>query len=153
MNYMQAVEFLEISRDKAVSRIFYQKREEFFRNHFNFIKIVPWFLINEACFQTAGRLVREHTANKFGGIVASFSNFNYTRPFLPNENIIINIKLQSINDKSSLFYLSIKIEEEVVLKKGKLILLLNEEIISKTLNNQIPDENKNLKQYFLDKHE
>lgn len=153
MNYMQAVEFTYISTEYVESKVFYQKREEIFRGYFDFIKIVPWFIINEACFQTAGRLIRENTNNEYGGIVLSFNNFYFTRPLLPNETIFIKAILKSLTKESAFINLSVQVDNEVIVNNGKLILLLTKEIVSNHLNNQLPNEKEIIKNIFREHYE
>lgn len=148
MNYMQAVELTEINPNSIKARVFYQKREVFFTFPFDRIQIVPAYVIHEAIFQTAGRLVRVKSENKKAGIVASFRDFKFLRPLLPNEMITIEAHVVSIKEECIFFRIKVLVEEEIIIEKGSLILLMTDSILSPHLNNQMPQENEEMIQFF-----
>ena len=65
MNYMNMVKFEKVSREESLAIIYFQEREEIFRNELEHSSIVPYFVVIEAIFQTAGRAAREYSNNKY----------------------------------------------------------------------------------------
>jgi 3-hydroxymyristoyl/3-hydroxydecanoyl-(acyl carrier protein) dehydratase len=144
MNYMHLIKITSLDKDTVKSRVCFYKREEFFRNHFNKIKVVPSFLLLEAIFQTAGRLSRFVHGNKMGGTIVSFRHFSLSRPIFANEELMITACLISSNAGSSYFSVDVFSSEpsleEHLLKSGKLLISLNEGIATKKLNNDMGNE-------------
>lgn len=149
MNYMQAVEFMALSEKEITARVMYQKRECCFNPPFDRIQIVPFYMIHEAIFQTAGRLVRFLSGNQKGGIVASFRNFAFSRAILPNEMIHIQATCVKCGDDSAFFRIKVSVEQEEIFENGTLILLPTASIISSELNQQMPGENERIIPYLL----
>lgn len=147
---MKMVEFLKITPDYVTSYVRFSKREEFFRNYFEKIKIVPSYVIMESIFQTAGRLIRCRTNDQYGGIIASFSKFNFERPILPNEDVIIHTEFVSEINMTCMTGVSVEADSKKILNRGKLMLMYEPAIISDRLNNQVIDENKKLVSYFYE---
>lgn len=147
MNYMQAVDFVEITTEKVEAHVLYQRREEFFRYHHQHKKIVPWYIIIEAIFQTGGRLIREATGGKKAGIIISFRNFHFARPLLPSEHILINVKLQSLKEDVALVDIQL-ISQKKILETGQIMFGLRAEIVSEHLNNHMPGDLSNNISYF-----
>lgn len=149
MNYMKMVSFVVVKSDYTISETAFYEREEFFRDSFPNKKIVPTFVIMESIFQTAGRMVRAYTNSEYGGIIASFSNFNFTRPILANETIRISSHLKSSNEKSCFVLISLTVENEPILQNGKLMLILEPAIISNQLNKFIFSDLLDQRKYFI----
>lgn len=146
---MKMVNFILVEGDYALSEAIFSEREEFFRNSFPNKKIVPSFVIIESIFQTAGRMIRAHTSDAYGGIIASFSNFNFTRPILANEAVRISSYLKSSNEKSCLVFISLTVENEVIFENGKLMLVLEPTIVSDQLNNSLCSDLLDQRKYFI----
>jgi 3-hydroxymyristoyl/3-hydroxydecanoyl-(acyl carrier protein) dehydratase len=149
LNYMKMVRFIEVSGDYVLSETQFSEREEFFRHNYPRKKIVPPFVIIESIFQTAGRMVRAYTNDKFGGIIASFSNFNFIRPIFANETVRISSRFKSGHEKSCMVLINLVVEDQVILENGKLMLILEPGIVSDHLNNSLASDLEGQKNYFL----
>ncbi len=139
MNYMNMVKFTNVSLEESTAVIYFQEREEIFKAENDCLNIVPYFVLIEAIFQTAGRVAREYSNNIYGGIIASFSDFCFSRPIFTDEMLTIKAKILSYNEKAKVFYFQVSLycEDEVILPNG-IILIKQEKIISSEyLNNSI----------------
>lgn len=138
MNYMKMVNFIHITDSDIKAEIVFQEREEIFTNTLNKDVIVPYYVVLEAMFQTAGRLARAITNNVYGGSIVSLSNFTFSRPILLNENITINAKILSFSDeqKSYFFQIILETENEQIIPEATLIIKQEQNILTENLNNK-----------------
>lgn len=149
MNYMHMVKFKSLSLRDALAVLCFQEREEIFKNELNCSNIVPYYVILEALFQTAGRIAREYSENTYGGIIVSFSDFDFTRPVFFNEELTIKAWIKSYNSRLRIFYFSVTllIGNKTVLPEGHIMIMQTNQIKSNYLNNNIlKSVNENLDQ-------
>lgn len=139
MNYMRMVSFKKISKEEAISEIFFQEREAVLINEFDKKPSIYNFMVIEAIFQTAGRVAREYTDNKYGGIIVGFNEFKFKHNINLNKLIEIKAKLISYNEKLKSFFLEVSVYEEgkIILNKGTIIIKQDENISSHYLNNDL----------------
>lgn len=133
------VKFKSLSLNDALAILCFQEREEIFKNELDCSHIVPYYVILEALFQTAGRIAREYSENTYGGIIVNFSDFDFTRPVFFNEELTIKAWIKSYNSKMRIFYFSVSllIRDEIVLPEGHIMIKQTNQIKSNYLNNSI----------------
>lgn len=151
MNYMSMVSFVKLDSQYAIGKLCCQKREEFFREYFSKIKIVPIFMILESVFQTAGRIAREGKINISGGVIASFRSYDFSRPIFANEDFYIHVELKSENQTGLCFETSIGASLEdmnSIMNKGVLIIARHQGIEAGQLNSSPLDEIQGLISMF-----
>jgi len=149
MNYLHMIAVKEITTDKITSFASFQCREEVFREQLNFIKIVPIYLVLEACFQTAGRLARALTNNRMGAYVVSFNRFDFKRPVFANEILTFTAYFRLQLEEMMRFKVSIDSEGERILSSGEVILKQTKQITNEYLNNTKGDEINALKERYI----
>lgn len=146
MNYMNMVRFEKVTREEATAVLYFQEREEIFKTENSISGIVPYFVIIESLFQTAGRVAREYSDNVYGGIIVSFNDFNFSRPVFSDEYLTIKARILSYNEKAKVFYFQISLygENDTILENGTVLIKQEKQITSDYLNNsiQVPVEQK-----------
>lgn len=136
---MNMVKFINVTLEESIAVIYFQEREEIFKAENDCSNIVPYYVLIEAIFQTAGRVAREYSNNIYGGIIASFSDFCFSRPVFTDELLTIKAKILSYNDKAKVFYFRISLhgEDDVILPNGVILIKQEKIISSEYLNNSI----------------
>ncbi|WP_379134453.1 hypothetical protein [Paenibacillus sp. sgz500958] len=136
---MKLVSFTRLSSTEVESCQVLQPREDVFESEFDTGLTIPFFVLLESIFQTAGRLAREVTNNQYGAGIVSFSNFAFARPIFPDEKVTFSAKLLSINEdiRSFFFQIKISVEGQIIVPDGKLITKQEDVIATSDLNNSM----------------
>lgn len=153
MNYMNMVTFITLTKNKAMSKLCCQKREAYFRDYFDNIKIVPIFIILEAIFQTAGGAARSsRLENTLGGVIACYRKFNFYRPIMANEEFFISAELRAEDEKGSFYEISVAEDinmKKIIMENGTLIVSkyagLSKDILTSSSIHEIPNLIKEFK--------
>ena len=137
MNYMTMVKFEKVSLEESLATIYFQEREELFKKELDHSNIVPYFVIIEAIFQTAGRVAREYSDNTYGGIIVSFNDFCFNRPIFADEQL--KAKILSYNNNSKVYYLHVSLygDTDIILSNGVIMIKQVKQITSNYLNSSI----------------
>lgn len=116
-----------------------QPREDVFEAECDTGLTVPFYVLLESVFQTAGRLAREVTHNRHGAGIVSFSNFVFARPVFQDEQVTYYAKLLSVNEekRSFFFRITISAEGQLIVPDGRLITKQEDVISTHSLNNNI----------------
>lgn len=139
MRYMQLVSFTRVGPMEAESCQVLQPREDVFEAECDTGLTVPFYVLLESVFQTAGRLAREVTHNRHGAGIVSFSNFVFVRPVFQDEQVTYYAKLLSVNEekRSFFFRITISAEGQLIVPDGRLITKQEDVISTHSLNNNI----------------
>lgn len=135
MNYMKIISYDYISSSEVISKFIFKESENI--NIVDKTLIVPYFMVLEGIFQTAGKVARESTGNRFGAYIVSFKKVKFKRPIFKNEVINIKATLNKINNqnKCTLFNIYVSAGEEIIIDGCSLILKQDENVDSSQLNN------------------
>lgn len=137
LRYMQLVSFTRISASEAEACQVLQPREDIFEAELDTGLSVQFYVLLESVFQTAGRLAREVTHNRYGAGIVSFSNFVFARPVFQDEEVTYSAKLLSVNEELRSFFFRVTIAAggEVIVPDGRLITKQEDVISTQSLNN------------------
>lgn len=137
MRYMQLVSFTRVSTSEAEACQVLQPREDVFEAELDTGLTVPFYVLLESVFQTAGRLAREVTHNRYGAGIVSFSNFVFARPVFQDEQVTYYARLLSVNEEIRSFFFRVTISAggEIIVPDGRLITKQENVISTHSLNN------------------
>jgi hypothetical protein len=134
---MKMIDFLEVSSEKSISQFIYRESDKI--NSFDIARLVPFYSVIEAIFQTAGAVARAFTENKKGGYIVNFSNLKFKRPVMMGELIIITANFISYSERQECFFLNTELktalENDILVNGCDLIIKQDKSITTGKLNN------------------